>query len=235
MFRGQCGFCQRGGHNVHSCPHPEKQEIIGIMENIIETFNTPSEIKRYIRSLSPVRLDILSCQINSPSGMPTPFLRKSLTEYYVSRMRIRQARHSRAGHEWEDAIEETSSISYSPHLLFRSCVNYTIEFFNYLFHSGRTQYTPVVDTEGTTFRKPWTILPDLSKDEFVEPAECPICFQTTTDKVTLHCSHELCEKCFRHYIENGSVLRAPQCPVCRTCIRNITVYSLDVYNQTIRI
>ena len=45
MFRGKCGFCQRQGHNVRCCPHPEKQEVIAILENVIDTLNTKKEVK----------------------------------------------------------------------------------------------------------------------------------------------------------------------------------------------
>lgn len=237
MFQGQCGFCQKNGHNIRACTHPEKREIIHLIENVIDTFNTPDEIKAFIRVLSPVRLELLACQINTAVGLPTPLLRKSLIDYYTQRLRVRIRRHARIEYDWEDTLEQTSSIAFSPHRLFRACMDATTSAFRYLFR-GRDrqyQYSYMANTEGNTFRRTWAILPDLSKDEFIEPIDCPICFKNTDKKITLQCCHELCETCFNFYIQEGSILRAPLCPICRKCIQNVTVYNLEAHKRVCKI
>jgi hypothetical protein len=266
MFRGQCGFCRIRGHNVRNCNHPDKNKVILSMENIIETFNTNTEITRYINGLSRIQTELLCCQINAVTGMPIPFQRKSLINWYDAKRKIRQARHEREQNEWDDNMEETSSrASLYPHHLFMECVRltnnlgkYIRSLFNvqhvghpmphvtgiYTSHSEQssrrldvnretyTQYTPIAITDDGFYPRGWKILPDLSKDEFVEAIECPICFQKEQyNKVTLHCNHDLCGTCFVKYIDNSSVLQAPKCPVCRTCIKNVTVYNLDMYSK----
>jgi len=182
--------------------------------------------------LSPIRCEILACQINTVVGMPMPLLRKSLSNYYIARLREREIRHARAQHDWIDYLEESGSGSstISPHALFSECFNITYNFFQRLFRQNNNNaYEPIHEHEGNVFRRSWSILPDLSKETCIQQIECPICFQTTNNKVTVECSHEFCEKCFIHYVENGSILRAPLCPVCRKCIKNITIYNSDAY------
>ena len=65
-----------------------------------------------------------------------------------------------------------------------------------------------------------------------EDIECPICLEITKHKsyVLPLCKHGMCGNCFVKFVDNGSVIKAPLCPMCREVIHNVNVFDVSMYN-----
>jgi hypothetical protein len=238
MFRGKCGFCRQPGHNVAMCQHNDKRIVINEMENEMERCNSKYEIRQYLNTLSKVRLELLSSQLRLPSGSPTIFIKNSLTEYYHANMVIRNARLQR----YYNDIEQEHNDIYTarlplPHTLFRQCITGIQEICIALAQIKRRivngyNRVPTHSTETDVFRRGWKIIPELCVSGEDDNLECPICLENTkhNNYVLPLCKHGMCSSCFVKFVDNGSIINAPLCPMCREMIRTVDVFDVQMYN-----
>jgi hypothetical protein len=237
MFRGKCGFCRQPGHNVAMCQHRDKQIVIDHMERQIERCRSKYEIRQYLNTLSKIRLEILASQLRLPNGSPSVFVKNRLVEYYNATMVIRDARLQRYYNDIEaEHTDRYSARSPLPHTLFRQCLSGIQEMCIALsqlktrFINGYAS-VPLNPRETDVFRRGWKIIPDLGVAD-LDKAECPICLEKAkhTNYVLPLCKHGMCNTCFIKFVDGGSILKAPLCPMCREVIRTVDVFDVQVYN-----
>jgi hypothetical protein len=247
MFNGKCGFCRKHGHNIGLCSHPDKYVVITQIETELYTFDSRFEIRKYLNTLSPVRIHILASMLNIPSGMPNVLIKNKLTEYYFNNILVRDARIARNRREVEDIRHDYPQYMPLPHSLFRRCMIGIQELgteiciaLAIIKQRVRGEYTPVQpiqQRETHMFLRGWKIIPELSMDidEPNETRDCPICFEMKlkSDYVVPLCKHGVCRSCFINMVDNGSVLKAPLCPMCREVIKMVDVYNIDMYNTIV--
>lgn len=245
MFHGKCGFCRQPGHNVTMCNHPDKQYIIQQMEETLDNCESKNEIWQYLNTLSPIRLQILASTLRLNSGTPKVFMKNKLVDYYYNRVLIRDARIARHNREIDETRTEYSRYMPLPYSLFQSCIHNIQQFGSEVCIAISTirRRLSNVQTETEThsltqetylFQRGWKIIPELSVDTFnyKEKKECPICFEHKSQKdyVVPLCKHGVCVSCFVHFVDNGSVIKAPLCPMCREVVKTVDVYTVDTYN-----
>jgi hypothetical protein len=236
-FYGKCRFCGENGHSVSMCSHNNLIGLLNDMHQEIETFQTRSEIRKYLYRLPPFHFDILAAELRLPVGMPRFMAYKTVENHYVSMLSIRMSRINR----YELEVEENASTYIPPHSLFQRILEgaYSIgaSVYRFVWRPTRSINTQD-DIEMGRSQRRWSIAPKLKQVISFEKEECPICLEKKNSEIMITpdclCHNSFCNECFMKYLHKHRT-KEPACPICRNVFKKVDVYNPHLFNEYVRL
>jgi len=241
MSQTRCSHCREIGHNIKTCPDPNVENAWKFALRCVDlrmgsrlTDEDFVELRAYLDTLSRSMVRVLGVQIGDSLVRDPHSAQIAKIIAHITCLAI-------AFTEWDFQTRQSFLLWMDPEGYERDQENEedqedeedTESEDSDDFLWDRDEWIPeVVEEEIVPSKRVETIVFCLeSARELTEVLECPICFDSypRIEMDTTQCNHSFCHTCVKTLMEKTQC--HPNCPMCRTLVRTITVRETEKYED----